>query len=727
MGNVVVVSNRLPVSVEKTEEQLTYQPSSGGLATGVASLPMVQTWLGWPGIPQEQLNEAEQQQIEEQLKARHCLPVHLTGRDVDEFYSGFANQTLWPLFHYFSSHVVYRPEYWQTYQRVNQIFADAVVNVAKSDDTIWIHDYQLMLLPKLLREKLPNARIGFFLHIPFPSFELFRMLPWRREILEGVLGADLIGFHTYDYVRHFINSSARLLGAEHTFMDVTFGHRLVRADAFPMGIDYDRYSQAVKTPAVQKELQELKATLGDRKVILAVDRLDYTKGILQRLEAYDLFLEHYPRFRENVTFILVTVPSRTGVGDYRVLKEKVDGLVGKINGARGTIGWTPLSYLYTAVPFERLVALYHRADAALITPLRDGMNLVAKEYIAAKNDRPGVLILSEMAGAASELGEAVTINANDVEATAEAIHTALEMPDDEQLARNSMMQQRLQRYNVFRWAEEFLSALEDIRKAQQQRTMRFLSGGQQEKLLEAYQRADRRLLLLDYDGTLVEFVSRPDRASPDEELLKILRTLAADARNEIVILSGRDRHTLERWLGDLKIHLVAEHGAWIRRRGEDWHIIEPLTDEWKANIMPILRLYCDRTPGAMVEEKNFSLVWHSRRADPELAAIRMHELKGAVLHMIENLQLGVFTGQRILEIRSLQVNKGRIAKMWLEQNDWPFIAAIGDDYTDEDTFAALPQSAWSIRVGFHPSHARFNMDSVRSVRELLMQLTEARP
>jgi trehalose 6-phosphate synthase/phosphatase len=722
MGRLMVVSNRLPVSVKKNDSEIVFLPSSGGLATGIASLPMDRIWLGWPGVPQDQLSETEREEIIGHLNKEKCRPVFLTEKDVDEFYYGFANRTIWPLFHYFQIYTTYRMEFWQAYRRVNQLYADVVVNVAKPDDTVWIHDYQLMLLPQLLRDVLPDLRIGFFMHIPFPSVELFRMLPWRREILEGILGADLIGFHTYDYVRHFIRSTAKILGSEHSFQDVTVGHRFVRVDAFPMGIDYSRYSQAVKTPVIQKEICRLNEQFREQKIILAVDRLDYTKGILQRLEAYDQFLEKYPHYREKVIMILVTVPSRTGVGHYRALKEKVDGLVGRINGTHGTLGWAPLNYLYSAVPFDQLVALYHRADVALITPLRDGMNLIAKEYIAAKNERAGVLILSEMAGAASELGEAVIINPNDITAVTEAIRTALEMPIEEQITRNAAMQQRLQRYNVFLWAKEFLTALEDIRKVQQQQAMRLLSGSQRNKLFAEYRQADKRLFLLDYDGTLTGFYDHPNQASPDANLLSDLKKLAADCRNEIVIISGRDRYTLERWLGELDITLIAEHGAWIRRRGESWNLIEPLSDEWKANIKPILRLYCDRTPGAILEEKNFSLVWHCRRADPDLAAIRMHELKDAVLHMTENLQLGVFQGHQILEVRNLQINKGRIAKMWLEKNLWPFILAIGDDYTDEDAFAVLPPEAWSIRVGTSLSQARFNIISVRGVRDLISRL-----
>ncbi|MHC4645437.1 MAG: bifunctional alpha,alpha-trehalose-phosphate synthase (UDP-forming)/trehalose-phosphatase [Planctomycetota bacterium] len=726
MPRLLIVSNRLSVSVTKQPGGIRLGESVGGLATGLASLSDSYElhWIGWPGLVAEKLTEYENDEIAAELAERNCRPVFLTRKQVDNYYEGFSNKTIWPLFHYFSLYAVYEDRYWQAYKQVNEIFADSVVNSAKPDDYIWVHDYQLMLVPQLVRDRLPLARVGFFLHIPFPSFELFRLLPWRTEILNGLLGADLIGFHTYDYARHFLDGAARLAGAEHSMGTLTVGDRVVKIDAFPMGIDYEKYAAAVGERKVQQNLGVIRRKVGDRKIIISIDRLDYTKGIIQRLEAFDLFLSHNPQYRGRVTLILLAVPSRTGIGDYMELRRHLEGLVGRINGEHGTIGWVPVWYLYRTVPFERLIALYSLADVALVTPLRDGMNLIAKEFVATKTEGTGVLILSEMAGAASELGEAVIVNAHNKAAIIEAIKEALEMPEQEQIDRNRLMQSRLSRYDLKRWAHDFLETLSKVKEVQQQLSVRKLAESHRSRLLDKYAQSQKRLLLLDYDGTLVGFAGRPDKAGPDDRLLELLSSLADDGRNELVIISGRDKDTLTRWLGGLDMSLIAEHGGWIRKKGADWKMSQPLRYDWKQTVRPILELYADRTPGSAVEEKDFSLVWHFRRADAELAYRRIHELRPAVLDLTANLGVGVFEGSKIIEVRNADINKGRAVGLWLAEEKWPFVLAAGDDYTDEDLFAALPENAYSIKVGHGISRARFNVDSVQDVRLLLVQLIQ---
>jgi len=714
MATLIIVSNRLPVSVTKRANQLRFQSSVGGLATGLASFrnSHQNQWIGWPGIATNKISEQQKQQIIDKLKEHHCHSVFLSAEDVRNFYYGFCNKTIWPLFHYFPLYTAYEDQYWQAYKNVNKAFYETIIKIAKPDDYIWVHDYQLMLLPQLIRAKLPSAQIGFFLHIPFPSFELFRLLPWRKEILNGLIGADLIGFHTYDYVRHFLSSTARIVGTEHSMGALAIDDRIVKADAFPMGIDYDRYSTAVEDPKVKKRLSTIQKKVGDRKIIISIDRLDYTKGILQRLEAFDLFLTQNPEYKEKVTLILVAVPSRTGVEDYAELRRQLEGLVGRINGEHGSFGWVPVWYLYRSLPFERIAALYNAADVALVTPLRDGMNLIAKEFVATKTDGKGVLILSEMAGAASELGEAIVVNAHNKQAIIDAIKEALEMPIEEQVERNRLMQKRLSRYTVTRWANDFLEALSDVKKTQQQLSVHKLVKPIRKNLINEYEKSSKRLFLLDYDGTLVGFAGRPEKAGPSEELFALLQALATYPKNEVVIISGRDKETLNYWLGNLNASLIAEHGAWIKDRADDWRVIEPLRNDWKDTIRPILELYTDRTPGSSVEEKDFSLVWHFRRSDPELAYLRTQELKDAVLNLTANLDIGVFEGSKILEVKNIGISKGHAAERWLAKDNWDFILAAGDDYTDEDMFSILPENAYSIKVGYGISKARFNLDSV---------------
>ncbi|MCD6385005.1 bifunctional alpha,alpha-trehalose-phosphate synthase (UDP-forming)/trehalose-phosphatase [Candidatus Sumerlaeota bacterium] len=725
MNRLLLVSNRLPVSIEKRKGEYQFRQSVGGLATGLRSVchSYKTTWVGWCGFPRDKLDAKTIREIELRLMTEvDSFPMFLYKKDIKRYYHGFSNRTIWPLFHYFTDYVVYDNELWESYVKINNEFCDTVVKIADEDDVIWVHDYHLMLLPRLLRERLPDIPIGFFLHIPFPSFEIFRLLPWRKELLKGLLGADLIGFHTYDYVRHFLSSVRRLLGYEHTFGQVSAGNRIVKVDAFPMGIDYERFANAMEEPETRREVSRLLKKKGNRKIILSVDRLDYTKGILQRLESFDLFLDKYPEYKEKVTLIMIAVPSRTGVDTYFQLKKKVDELVGRINGKHGIIGWIPVWYLYRSLPIQILTAFYYIADVALVTPLRDGMNLISKEFIATKSDTPGVLILSEMAGASAELGEALIVNPNNKEAVADKIKEALELSPEEQMARNREMQKRLRRYNVVQWSQDFMERLSAFKKLQAKLLERKLSLEVKKRIINDYQKSTSRLLLLDYDGTLITFAERPEKAQPDYELLKQIDALARNPHNEVVLISGRDKETLDRWFGSLNVGLIAEHGVWYKERGAEWTTLEPMRSDWKDEIRPILQLYVDRTPGSFLEEKDFSLVWHYRRTLPDLAEVRVRELKDALINLTENLNLGVLEGNKVIEIKSPGITKGVASLRWISKKEWDFILAVGDDLTDEDMFRALPEGAYSIKVGLSPSQAKYTAESVGEVRLLLKEL-----
>ena len=348
MNRVLIVSNRLPVSVVEKDGQLLFHRSVGGVATGLSSLetPVETHWIGWPGIARDGLSPAQVSQIDEHLAKETCSAVHLSREDEQEYYLGFSNETIWPLFHYFPLYCHFDRKTWEAYIRVNRAFAEAVCTAYQPGDTLWIHDYQLMLLPEMIREVYPDASIGFFLHIPFPSFELLRLLPWREKILTGLLGADLIGFHEYDYVRHFFSSVSRILGHEHHISHIVFNHRLVRVDAFPMGIHYEKFAECTHDQDVQREVRRLeKQIIDQRRLIISIDRLDYTKGIINRLEAFELFLSRYPLYRGRVTLVVVAVPSRDEVDRYIKLRERLERLIGRINGEFGTLcrlqNWQP--------------------------------------------------------------------------------------------------------------------------------------------------------------------------------------------------------------------------------------------------------------------------------------------------------------------------------------------------------------------------------------------------
>jgi trehalose 6-phosphate synthase/phosphatase len=726
MRRMLIVSNRLPISVSKKKGIFNFVPSAGGLATGLSSFYQTyeSLWIGWPGIIAR--NADEKQSITARLKQDNMFPVFLSRYQIEKYYEGFSNKTIWPLFHYFTQYAIYDNKLWDVYRHVNKIFCDEVLNIARADDIIWIHDYQLMLLPGLIREKLPEATIGFFLHIPFPSFEMFRTLPWRNEILSGLLGADLIGFHTYDYARHFLSALTRLLGLDSTLGKLLFEDRTIKTDSFPMGIDYHKFADASQDTTVRNEMKKIQKQVRDQKVILSIDRLDYSKAIPQRLKAYDLFLKENPQYRTKVILILVAVPSRSKVEQYRKLKEEVDELIGRINGEYGTIGWTPIWYLYHSLQFPALSALYNLADIALVTPFRDGMNLIAKEYIASKTGGRGVLILSEMAGASDELGEAIPINPNDIDNIKQALEEAITMTEEEQIRRNREMQKKLERYNVNRWAEDFIGSLQEIKQDQHKIVAKKMTAQVRRNLIANYRQAEKRLIFLDYDGTLVGFNKVPDRAIPDSELLTKIQAFASSAKNEVVIISGRDKATLDGWFGELNISLVAEHGAWLRFKGKPWQTIEILDQDWKKDIYPILEWYVDRTPGALIEPKEFSLAWHYRKTDPGLGELRARQLLDMLLYLTANLDLQVLEGSKVIEVKNLGINKGKAAQQWIARDNWDFILAIGDDWTDEDMFKVIPAAEYSIKVGFASTAAKFSIKSVTEVRHLLNELSEER-
>ncbi len=729
MGKLFIISNRLPVTLSVEGDQISSTASSGGLATGLSSFykDAGGLWFGWPGISFDDIDEKTGRKVEELLKNEHqCGAVKLTEEDLQKYYYGFSNKTIWPLSHYFTNHTVFDNDLWEAYKRVNQKFCDTVVNEIGDDDIIWVNDYQLMLLPNMLRQKLPHASIGYFHHIPFPSFELFRLMPWRREILQGLLGADLIGFHTYDYVRHFLSSVRRILGYENILGTVSSGYRTTKVDAFPMGIDYEKFSKATKMPEVRHELDRIWQQVGDRKIVVSIDRQDYTKGIKDRLEAFHIFLHRYPEYKEKVSLIMVTVPSRSQVPSYADLKSEIDELVGKINGEHGTLGWMPIWYHFRSVPFPMLIALYSFADIALVTPLRDGMNLVAKEFIATRpterDGDVGVLIISEMAGAEKELGEAVIVNPFDHDSVADSIARALRMPAEEQRRRIIPMQERLKRYDITKWAGDFLHTLGDIKSQQNRLYSKKLSGRLRQDMFKRYSRSSKRLFLLDYDGSLKHLVDDPMEATPDDEVLEILSAITSDKNNELVIVSGRDRATLDEWFGHLQAGMIANHGAWLKHKGQEWEMLEPLDNKWMKNLRPIMQLYVDRTPGAELEEKEFSLVFHYRRAVPEMAHVRVSELKDDLRTMTTSLNLGILEGSKVIEIKNTNINKGNSGLRFISKAEWDFVMAVGDDWTDEDMFSVLPGNSYSIKVGLVPSTAKYHLDDVDALRNFLKSL-----
>lgn len=725
MSKTIIVSNRLPIKIARDDDgNFEYNTSEGGLATGLGSIYKEgdNIWLGWPGLA---VNKAEDRsEICNELTSSNMRPVFLTKSEIEEYYEGFSNETLWPNFHYFNQHIVYNDDFWSAYKRVNKKFAKELNQIMEDGDTIWIHDYQLLLLPELVRENHPNSSIGFFLHIPFPSFESFRLLPWRRELLKGMLGSDFIGFHTYDDMRHFLSSVNRLAGIGNTNGQMNVGNRLVQADALPMGIDYDRYAKAAALPDTLDREVRYRTSLGDVKLILSIDRLDYSKGIPERLKAFEIFLAENEEFIGNVSLLMVVVPSRDQVPMYANLKAEIELLVGRINGRFSRINWTPIHYFYRSFPLNALSAFYRMSHVALVTPMRDGMNLVCKEYIASKLDQKGVLILSEMAGSSKELSDAILINPNDTDQLVNALKEALTMPLEEQQARMEIMQESLKRYNIHAWVNLFMQRLKYTKDEQENLRTKPLSVEVRKQLLDAYGKAKDRIIFLDYDGTLVGFYTDPNDSKPDKELKKIISELTADPANHVVVISGRGRHNLDEWLSEYKVGFIAEHGVWHKEIGKDWERFVELDNSWQKEFQKVLEMYVDRTPGSFIEKKDFSLVWHYRKVETGLGELRSRELTSHLKYLSAERDIQIQEGDMVIEIKNSSVNKGIAAASWLKKRNYDFSFACGDDWTDEDTFKAMPQDAFTIKVGMASSAAKYRVESFQDIRDLLKNLTQ---
>lgn len=720
MHKFVIVSNRLPVSITRVNGKLKFERSNGGLATAMSSLEAEdKIWIGWPGLPSDDLTSSEKTQIARELKKLGCFPVHLTRQQIAEYYEGYANDTLWPLFHYFPTYAHYKSAYWSAYQKANQLFARAVKKYADPRATVWIQDYQLMLLPSLVRQALPDTKIGYFHHIPFPSYETFRLLPERREIIEGLMGADIIGFHIYDYVRHFTSSANHLLGTSSDRGTIEYQGRRVKVDAFPIGIDYTLWQKQLSRPDTAKELRRLDEHYGKQKVIVSVDRLDYSKGIMKRLLAYEKFLQDNPSWIKKVVLVMVATPSRTEVETYKALRDEIEVTVSRINGVFSTGDWTPISYQFQNLGLEDLVSLYAKSDVALVTPLRDGMNLVAKEYVATKTKRTGVLILSEMAGAADELVEALQVNPNDIPELAQALKRALRMPKQEQKARMKHMQERIADYTVQKWGSDFIEQLDLASQSQRGALHKRLTSSDKVDMLADYKKAKTRLLLLDYDGTLHGFSHSLSAlaAKPSLKLKSQLCRIAKQRGTKVCIVSGRHKRVLDTWFRDCpELILVAEHGAWIREGGT-WTKRAESADLTK--VLELMNSYASRTAGSLVEAKDTAAVWHYRRVNHEMAYVRKANLLHELQAIVEDTPLGIYKGNKVIEVKPTSLSKGEIAKTFIKSHPADFVFCVGDDDTDEEMFEAVPESGVSMRVGFGRTSARFQVVGYERVLELL--------
>ncbi|KFF31820.1 bifunctional alpha,alpha-trehalose-phosphate synthase (UDP-forming)/trehalose-phosphatase [Bifidobacterium bombi] len=768
MARLIIVSNRLPVSLHiKDDGSFLLTQNVGGLATAIGPYHKSHSdclWVGWSGIEKEGLDEGQLAAITKEFKSRRCVPIHLTRDEVDGYYGGFSNDTLWPLFHDFSHEAKFSPETWKMYQRVNEIFCDVISKSVRPGDMVWIQDYHLMLLPALLRSRFPDLRIGWFLHIPFPSTEIFRSLPQGADLLRGLLGADLLGFHTVDFCNNFLASVKLLLGLD-TDDDgrvALADGRHVTVDAFPIGIDYNLYKRTSHSRLAQGMRHGIEAASGKRtrriisslsaesraaveaeqkegswwshrsdeelselsllrpvvssnpkpnKIVVSVDRLDYTKGLPERIKSFGRMLEKYPEWVGHVTYYLLATPSRENVESYRLLKKQVDQLVGEVNGKYSLLSWTPIHYITRSLPIKPVCGIYTAGDVALVTPLRDGMNLVAKEYLSCHDGRDGSLVLSDMCGAARELTDAFIVNPYDIEAVCDALHSALEIDSAEAIHRNRRMQARLEYSTASLWCGQFISAL-------RQASTDGLSSGRlctakRDELVEQWGNAKHKLVLCDYDGTLTPIVRTPDRAHPTKRLLDLLKRLGSMPGVDFAIVSGRNRKTMQDWFGDLPVRLVAEHGAWsspnpsssVQHEGNSgiqrhdgsqdrsWYQAPGLPDPdvWHPVIEEIMDESVARVPRSFVERKSNTMAWHYRMSDQHLAFKECDRLLHRLHEVCSQYGLMTMENSKVIEVCPVSIGKGMAVSPLVNSGDYDFVLALGDDITDETMFAVVPE------------------------------------
>ena len=708
---ITVASNRLPFSFHRTSKGLERRPSPGGLVSSMEPTLRKRggNWVGWPGIVLR-ADEA----IDTAGASYGIAPVLLSESEVTRYYHGFSNRTLWPLFHSMSDHARFDTRDYEVYARVNERFAEAVLESAPDAGLVWVHDYHLMLAPRRIRAQSANRPLAFFLHIPFPPYDMFRLLPWAREILRSVLACDLVGLHVNGYVDNFLDCAERVLGARvhRDTMCVEYGDRTTRVGAFPIGIEFDAFERlANEAPTAPN--------VGEELVVLGVDRLDYTKGIPERIRAFARLLERLPEYREKVVLLQIAVPSRSQVHEYRELKREIDELVGSVNGRFATASWSPVRYLYRSYRHERLAALYRDADVALVTPLRDGMNLVAKEFVACQVADPGVLVLSALAGAADTMREAVLVNPYDIEGTAEAIDRALSMEVNERAARISALRARERENDLDTWTHSFIEAATIGPAAVQP-----LSDADFMGWLGHFLRHHRLALFLDYDGTLTPLCDHPDDARLSPTMRAALQSCARRPDTDVTIVSGRSLEGVRRAVGEQVLTYAGNHGLEIEGHHIGHFEHEDLIHYRARSEALADELDAIASQGAWTERKGPTLTFHYRAVPEPLRAglvedawARISEAgyqpRSAHCAVEARPPIGWDKGRAVLHVL-----RARYGPSWSEIAR---VVYVGDDQTDEDAFRVLAGLGQTFRVGSAdtPTAASRRLPDVEAVASLL--------
>lgn len=706
MPSFIIASNRLPCQLDSDGN---IQSCAGGLVSALSGIidSNETTWIGSSIAPSSREHRIQQDLY---FETNGIEAVYLSKMEHDGYYNGYSNSALWPLLHYLYEFCEYDPEWFVHYKSVNQQFAQKISQIATPGASVWIHDYHLLLLPGILRKLRPDLKIGFFLHTPFPSSEIFRALPEREELLSGLMACDLVGFHTYGYLRHFQSSILRITGHHSESGTLSYNGNTCNLGVFPIGHDFDSFEQACHHPSYKDLRAKIQQRYRGKNIVLGVERIDYTKGIPEKLRAIRHFLTHNPKLSDQTIFVLIAVPSRCEINHYKSLKSHLIETVSDINNEFGNSKDQPVELIASSFESPELAAYYAEAHACMVIPIIDGMNLVAKEFIACKspqhNATPGTLILSEFAGAAEEMKDALLVNPFDTLAVSRAIKDALLMSNDDIAQRTNTLLKRVTVNSATAWARRYIDELNHT----SHKTKCFsLSHTSMNAIFEVCRTSvlnkQKVSLFLDYDGTLTEFFSRPEEAVPSKKLLRNLRAIANQPFIELTIISGRPVDFLEQHFANLPIQLIAEHGAFQRKRNSlEWidnsHKNEEL--QWKPAVLEVVGDSVLGTPGSEIENKKHSIVWHFRQVDPEYGEWQANRLKQKLEALAKEYPISIQCGHKIVEVCHTSINKGQ-AVMQDIKTSLPHLAiCVGDDVTDESMFGLTPPagtSLYSVKVG----------------------------
>lgn len=746
----LVVANRMPMDLTIAEDgSHTWSRSPGGLVT--ALWPVMQessgAWVGWSGATDVELAPFDSDGM-------RLVPVELSTADLEDYYEGFSNDTLWPLYHDVITPPTFHRQWWDAYRRVNQRFADAAASHAAEGAVVWVHDYQLQLVPAMLRAARPDLRIGFFLHVPFPAVEIFSQLPWRKQVVDGLLGADLIGFQRVGDAANFVRSVRRLTDLSTRGQVITVptddhddaaaahqaphhgttaarpATRHVRAAAFPISIDSARFDALARTAEVQQRAREIRRELGDPTVLLlGVDRLDYTKGIRHRMKAFGELLRDDRLQVPEATLVQVASPSRENVSAYQQLREDVELLVGRVNGEFGALGHAAIHYMHHSYPMEEMAALYLAADVMLVTALRDGMNLVAKEYVAARSDERGALVLSEFTGAADQLAGAILVNPHDIDGLKDAITYAAHLDPRESRKRMRRLRRNVLEHDVAMWSSEFLAVLTAVPARVAVPADPAAPASPLDAALTGFAQTAHDggpvLVALDFDGALAPLRDDPEGSRALPEAVTALARLGAHPGVRLALVSGRGVADLadKAEVPDGTV-LVGSHGA-ERARWEDGTlhredlVLEPaaatLLEELRAGLTALVA-----GTTARVESKPASAVLHTRGCDPDVAA----RLTAAALALGDRPGIDAMHGKDVVELAVLTVTKGDALAGLRHDLGARALFYAGDDVTDERAFRTLRPEDVTVRVGPGDTAARFRVDDPDGLAAVLLRLAD---